>query len=138
MSALIVFRLGSQRYAIPIATVSEIMAILEARAIPDMPIDWLGVANIRGQVTPIIDLRVRLGLPPRTPPLDAPLIILKHAERQLAVLVDKVERIVQGDPTATLAQASVELYDGELIILLESDKLFADTTSPVSQRKAES
>jgi chemotaxis signal transduction protein len=66
------------------------------------------------------------------------LIILKHAERQLAVLVDKVERIVQGDPTATLAQASVELYDGELIILLESDKLFADTPSPVSQRKAES
>jgi chemotaxis signal transduction protein len=93
MSALLIFRLAGQRYAFSIEGISEVMPLLAVQPIPFLPSHWLGVANIRGIVTPVIDLRSWLDLPPYYPTLSAPLIILKKEMAQAALLVDQIEQI---------------------------------------------
>ncbi|GDY13252.1 chemotaxis protein CheW [Planctomycetota bacterium] len=57
------FTLAAERFAIPILKIQEIIGLLDITPVPRMP-DWLrGVINLRGRVIPVIDLRLKLGLP---------------------------------------------------------------------------
>ncbi len=53
-----------QLVAVPTDTVREILMAPRTSRIPGAPAQVRGVANIRGEVMPVVDLRVRLGLPP--------------------------------------------------------------------------
>ena len=57
------FSLGSETYAMPIATVAEIIGYTEVTQVPLMPAFIRGAINLRGTVLPVIDQRSRLGLP---------------------------------------------------------------------------
>ncbi len=59
----IVFRLGDQEYAMPIAAVSEIARTPEhITRVPKAPAFIDGVINLRGSVVPVVDLRRRFDL----------------------------------------------------------------------------
>jgi purine-binding chemotaxis protein CheW len=60
---LVGFRVGDVRYAIAIGDVREICNPLAIVALPHAPAAVQGVADYRGEVIPVIDLRVRFGLP---------------------------------------------------------------------------
>jgi purine-binding chemotaxis protein CheW len=57
------FLLGSQAYAVPLLRVREIREHGEVTRVPTMPRHVRGVTNLRGQVIPVVDLALRLGLP---------------------------------------------------------------------------
>lgn len=57
------FLLGLEEYAIRVLQVREIMGIQDITAIPQTPPYVKGVINLRGKVTPVIDLRLKFGLP---------------------------------------------------------------------------
>jgi len=61
---MVVFRLGNEEFGIPIDSVQEIVRVPEQLThVPRSPPFVDGVINLRGAVLPVIDLRLRLGLP---------------------------------------------------------------------------
>lgn len=60
---VVVFRLGSEEFGVPIATVQEIVRVPEQLThVPKAPGFVEGVINLRGSVLPVMDQRRRLGL----------------------------------------------------------------------------
>lgn len=58
------FHLDEERYAIPITKIKEIINMLPITHVPRMPDYIKGVINLRGKIVPVIDLRLKFGLPP--------------------------------------------------------------------------
>ena len=61
---VVVFRLNKEEFGVPINSVQEIVRVPEELIhVPRAPVFVEGVINLRGSVLPVIDLRLRLGLP---------------------------------------------------------------------------
>ena len=54
--------LGAEEFAVPVFMVREILDYRQAFRIPESPDFMLGLIDIRGRSTPVIDLRVKLGM----------------------------------------------------------------------------
>jgi len=57
------FLLGREEFAIQVLKVREIMGIQDITAVPQTPLFVKGLINLRGKVIPVIDLRLKFGLP---------------------------------------------------------------------------
>ena len=80
-------------YGIAIAHVTEIIEMEKVTAVPDMPGFVRGVINLRGRVTPVIDMRLRFGMPERAYDDRTCIIIVKIASRSLGFIVDTVAEV---------------------------------------------
>jgi purine-binding chemotaxis protein CheW len=93
------FVLGGNGYGIPILKVREIIRLLEITPIPRMPDYVRGVINLRGRIVPVIDLRMKLGLPnPVT--TSRTCIIVTHVNigsmlKLMGLIVDALEEVYQ-------------------------------------------
>src|SRR6185295_6688454 len=63
----VIFDLGRTRCALPIDRVAEIGEVPKITPVPHVPRWVRGVANLRGDILAVIDLRARIGLPPVDP-----------------------------------------------------------------------
>jgi purine-binding chemotaxis protein CheW len=57
------FQIGREEFAIQVVRVREIMGVQEITAVPQTPAYVKGVINLRGKVIPVVDLRLKFGLP---------------------------------------------------------------------------
>ena len=57
------FQLATEEFGIGVLKVREIMGMHEITAVPQTPVHVKGVINLRGKVVPVIDLRLKFGLP---------------------------------------------------------------------------
>ena len=57
------FTLGKEEYGLGILSVREIIGVMEITAVPHTPPYIKGVINLRGRVIPVMDLRLRFGMP---------------------------------------------------------------------------
>lgn len=57
------FQLASEEFGIRVLKVREIMGLQEITAVPQTPPHIKGVINLRGKVVPVIDLRLKFGVP---------------------------------------------------------------------------
>jgi purine-binding chemotaxis protein CheW len=57
------FMIGKEEFGVGVLKVREIMGIQDITAVPQTPPYLKGVINLRGKVTPVIDLRLKFGLP---------------------------------------------------------------------------
>jgi purine-binding chemotaxis protein CheW len=57
------FQLSGEGYGIGILKVREIIGMLPVTPVPQTPLFLKGVINLRGQVIPVVDLRLKFGLP---------------------------------------------------------------------------
>jgi purine-binding chemotaxis protein CheW len=133
---LVVFSLGAEEYALPIAAVSEIIRFSEPRSVAS-EVAWIrGVIGLRGKIIPIFDLAARLELP-GTDSEPGKIVILETGTDQVGVMVDEVEEVLtvesdQLEPVPTANTDSIEAIakiDDRLVILLNSEGLFASTPS---------
>jgi purine-binding chemotaxis protein CheW len=91
------FLLGGETYAIEITKIREILTYPQVTILPNTP-DWVkGVINLRGEVTPIIDLRLRFNTS-GTDTLeysDTTIVIavVTSDNRMLGIVVDEVSDI---------------------------------------------
>src|SRR5215813_15531611 len=65
---LLAFGLGSDEYAVPLSTVTEILRARRLTEIPRARPPLLGILNLRGTITPVYDPALRLGLLSTVPP----------------------------------------------------------------------
>lgn len=92
------FGLGNEEFAIQVLRLREIMCIQEITAVPQTPAYVKGVLNLRGKVIPVVDLRLKFGLPeieytPRTS-----IIVVQiespAAKLMVGILVDGVSEVL--------------------------------------------
>ncbi len=57
------FMIGKEEFGVGVLKVREIMGIQDITAVPQTPPYLKGVINLRGKVIPVIDLRLKFGLP---------------------------------------------------------------------------
>lgn len=57
------FQLSNEEFGVRVLKVREIMGLQEITAVPQTPAHVKGVINLRGKVIPVIDLRLKFGLP---------------------------------------------------------------------------
>lgn len=82
-SRYLTFHLGKEDYGIEIRYVIEIVVMQKITEVPDMPAFVRGVINLRGQVIPVMDMRLRFNMEPR-----------EYDERTCVIVVDVDGNIV--------------------------------------------
>lgn len=96
---VICFSVGGTVYGMDITGVQE---IIRARKPVDGQTDpdTVGVVTHRGQVIPLIDLRVRLGLPRRRIDDQTRIIVTERADGRAGILVDAVTEVLRFEPSS--------------------------------------
>ncbi|MFA6450468.1 MAG: chemotaxis protein CheW [bacterium] len=84
------FLLTSEKYAVRIDSVQEIIKPKEITEIPHTPAYLRGVVNLRGKIVPVIDLRLRFGLPGCELAKAARIVVVRRQDQVLGLLVDAV------------------------------------------------
>lgn len=97
---LLLFRLEGRRCAVRASAVAEVLAAVATSPVPRQPPYVAGVIDLRGTIVPVLDLRVRLGLPARPMELADQFVVVRAGERLLALWIDQVESFTSSDPAA--------------------------------------
>jgi purine-binding chemotaxis protein CheW len=99
-----VVTLGIDRevFAVPVHAVREILDLGPLCRLPDSPPHLAGLIDVRGHAVPVIDLRIRLGLP-AIPPTDSTRVLVLDIDiggRALALglIADRVFEVAEIDP----------------------------------------
>jgi purine-binding chemotaxis protein CheW len=90
---LVGFVVGEVEYAVAIARVKEIANPLDVVALPHPPPAVVGVADYRGDVVPVVDLRARFGLPSAAVTRRTKWIVVDASGRLVALVVDAVTEV---------------------------------------------
>lgn len=91
--SLVGFIVGDIFYAVPIAAVREIVNPGPLTALPHLPSGVAGVADHRGEVIVVVDLRARFGLGPSPDQSRAKWVLLAAAGRSVGLIVDQVTEV---------------------------------------------
>ena len=95
----IVVRLGQEQYGIDIKYVENIVRMQQITRVPKVPSYIKGVINLRGEVIPVMSIRVRMGLPEDEITRATRIIILKlEQDGTVGYLVDEVKEVVTLEP----------------------------------------
>ena len=132
---ILLFTLDEPRYALNLSTVERVVRAAEIIPLPKTPEVVLGVINIEGEITLVVDIRQRLHLPARELDLDDQFILARTARRRVALVVDAVvgtrelkdgERVpaVQVLPGAEYIH-SVAKLDGNLVLICDLDQFLS-------------
>lgn len=93
----LVFLLEDNHYGIPILQVLDINGLMEITPIPKTPEFIKGVINLRGKVIPVMDLRLKFGMPAKEYDKQTCIIIVNISvgknNKQMGVIVDTVSEV---------------------------------------------
>ena len=135
----LVFELGREEFGIRVQKVREIMGIQETTAVPQTPHHVRGVINLRGKVIPVVDLRLKFGLPEQEYAERTCIIVVQvrgeAGSMLMGIVVDGVAEVLNlavadiedtpdfGDGTATPYLLGMAKVKGKVKILLEIDRV---------------
>jgi purine-binding chemotaxis protein CheW len=95
----ITLRLGDETFAIDVSRVREVLELTEITRVPSAPSYLRGVVNVRGSAIPVVDLRLRFGLPPGKDSVDTRIVVLDlevDGERMVVGgLADSVRDVIE-------------------------------------------
>ena len=128
----IVIRLGDEQYGIDIKYIDSILRMQTITRVPKVPHYLKGVINLRGEVIPVMCIRLKMGLAEDEFTKATRIIILKLEQQgMIGILVDQVKEVVTLDADM-IEKVSYDVkddsanfisgigkYEGELISLLD-------------------
>lgn len=99
----ITFKLGGELFAIDVKYVREVLDLTQITRVPTAPPYMRGVVNVRGTAIPVVDLRLKFGLPRGADSVNTRILVLElDVEGHSAVvggLADSVHDVVEIEPT---------------------------------------
>jgi purine-binding chemotaxis protein CheW len=136
---LVVFSLGSEEYALPIASVHEIIRYTEPRTVASDAAWIRGVIGLRGKIIPIFDLAARMALN-AVDSAPGKIVIVESGTGQVGVVVDDVEEVLtvaaeQLEHVPSAAGDAIEAIakiEDRLVILLNPAGLFARSSEDLA------
>lgn len=131
---LVTFSLDREEFGIPIRQVREVIEVGDITRVPQAPRHIRGVANLRGRILAVVEIRTLLGLSPAVLTSRSRVVVVEVHDRVLGILVDAVTQVVKL-PTAAVAPAPVEVlspgtdyitgvarWHSRLIVLLDLER----------------
>lgn len=128
--------IANQLFGIPVLQVQDVLGPQKITRIPLAPPEVAGSLNLRGRIVTAIDVRMRLGLPPRaTDGKPVMSIVVDHKGELYSLMVDNVGEVLSLSHTdferhpATLDQRWREISTGiyrlkeTLLVVLDVSKL---------------
>jgi purine-binding chemotaxis protein CheW len=135
------FHLAQEEFGIRVLKVREIMGLQEITAVPQTPAHVKGVINLRGKVVPLIDLRLKFGMPAAEYTTRTCIIVTQARTESGAVLmgivVDGVSEVLNltgqeiedtpdfGRDVASQYLLGMAKVKGKVKILLDIDKVLS-------------
>jgi purine-binding chemotaxis protein CheW len=124
---ILAFEIGHQRFGISVGDVNEIVQAVATTKLPYAPAVVEGVINLRGKVLPVLDIRARFRLPPKSIDPADHLVIARAQHRLVAIRVDRVvdlltlrddeiAEMVSVAPTSAYVAGVAKLPDGLVLI----------------------
>ena len=101
---LVSVRIGAQSFGIPVLQVQDVIAPTTINRVPLAPPEVAGSLNLRGRIVTAIDMRKRLGMPPRPAAEGSMSVIVDRHGELYALLVDDVGDVLR--PPASLHEAA--------------------------------
>ncbi len=96
------FKLGDELFAINVAQVREVLEVSHITHVPSAPDYMRGVVNVRGQAIPVVDLRLKFGLPRTGETVHTRTIVMElEIDGESAVLggiADSVHEVIELEP----------------------------------------
>jgi len=109
------FAVGEEGYGVPIGIVTEIVGMQKIMSVPDVPRYVKGVINLRGKVIPLLDVRLRFGMPERAYDDRTVVIVLQVDDAPVGLIVDRVSDVVD-IPTDQIDSAGFGVSDGRSVV----------------------
>lgn len=93
---LVTFWLGDEKYGLDILKVRELIRYTESTPVPNMPDFIKGVTNLRGTILPVLDLRIRFGMPSIQYDTTeyAVIIIVFVGEKLVGIIADAISDVI--------------------------------------------
>lgn len=145
----ITFRLGGELFAIPVAQVREVLDLTEITKVPTAPDYMRGVVNVRGSAIPVVDLRLKFGLPPVADSVNSRIVVLEvNLDGETTVvggIADSVHHVIELEseeisepPRLGMRWRSdlirgISRRDDAFVILLDIDKVFAPDVAVLAE-----
>ena len=140
-SQYLTFRLDRELFAVDIGKVREVLEFTTVTKVPRTPDFMRGVINLRGNVVPVVDLRLKLGLSQIERTVDTCVVIAEvdvDGERTLlGALADSVQEVleIEGKQVVPPPRMGTQIDTGvirgmgkreeEFVIILDIDKVFS-------------
>ena len=135
---LVTFYLAGEEFGLPIAKVKEIVSVPMITRLPKAPNYIEGIANLRGNILPLVNLRLLFELPAEDKTEDTRAVVVEINGQAMGIIVDRVMEVLNIDnahiaPPPAISKSSTEanylqgvarLDNGKrLILLLDAEKL---------------
>lgn len=148
---MLLFSLGTdertnreETFGINVFKVREVMRIPQITHAPDMPPSVEGMVSLRGVLVPVVDLVKYVGVQNPTPPQI--MIVTEYNGHTQGFLVESVDTILRIDWSAMkvppdmltaqmggLITAVTELKDGRIVMMMDVEKILAETSNYVDE-----
>jgi purine-binding chemotaxis protein CheW len=136
------FELSGEYYGLDILKIMEINGMMDITAVPQTPRFLRGLINLRGKVIPVIDLRLKFGLPEEAYTERTSIIVIEFGTitgpTQMGIVVDRVSEVItinaaDIDPAPEFGTRLKSEYikgmaktKNEVIIILDIDLILTD------------
>lgn len=137
----VTFGLDAELFGVEVTRAREILDLVPITKVPQTPDYLLGVINLRGQVVPVVDLRVKLGLPQVESTRDSCILVMEvQLDGEILTvggLADSVREVLElrddqieppprmGTKLRTEFIAGMGKLDEQFLILLDIDRVFS-------------
>ena len=142
---LVSFRLGEEKYGVEITKIQEIILMGEITRVPQAPSFVKGLINLRSNVIPVLDLRLRFGLAETGITDETRIMVVNVMGKTIGLIVDAVSEVLRISlneivpPPPTVAGLGREYLtglvqlSGRLLIVLDIDKLLDEDGAELAE-----
>lgn len=140
-SQYLTFALDGEAFATEISRVREVLEYTQITPVPRTPGYMLGVINLRGNVVPIVDLRLQFSMQAKEPDVDTCIIIveidIEGTQTVVGVLADSVQEVIElkpdqlegvpslGTPVQCEFIEAMGKLEDRFVIVLDMQRVFA-------------
>jgi purine-binding chemotaxis protein CheW len=140
MSTLLVFSLDNRQYGMRLHDILKVLHAVEITPLPHVDEFILGVINVHGNITPVLNIRKLLGLNPKAVSLSDRLIMAKVASFTLIFVVDAVTEMRAcpiNDITSLeccVQELDVLKNNNDLIVIIDLLKILSENDVKILQK----
>jgi purine-binding chemotaxis protein CheW len=125
LKELLAFEIDGFQFGVHLESVQKVVEAVEIQPVPDLPAIVLGLINVHGSITPVLNTRKRLGLPERSLELTDFFVIANNGHQQIALIVDSILEVINYSSDQIVTIDSVRPDDASVTVLRIIDGLLS-------------